>query len=419
MNTEKLMKKKHSKIAHLSDEQIDELIERYYSEETVSKLLEEYGINIRPSEFVKILPPIIHEDVICQYCNSPMWSDLPSKTAMSTGYGAKPKKYCPSCNHQDDTICFCDSCNEQREMQKEQELEEKKELIGKYVNIENDTPVEFESLDYLQKIYLGAFLRAGISEDLSYIIPINEFQSPLTPSIELFDEIFNVLYRESGVIQIHPKSPISAFDIDDEENITFNSSKVYWHLNITSSDDMSVTIEKLMNPEKDEFNDHNMNYEIWNKIALAECIEYLLYSMNSANFSFNPGDKTKQVFSDLLRNFSTAQIYSIIFKQTNNALRFHEEKKVARNHAANSVITGCRTYGETAKIKKWDLPKYYRIAECPQSEISNFFFNRVMQIGDDGFFCKPRVIDFKVNEISPTTTTKKKKKKKNNRKKKK
>ena len=138
---------------------------------------------------------------------------------------------------------------------------------------------------------------------------------------------------------------------------------------------------------------HQANFEIWKKIALDESIEYLLYSMDSIGFDFEVGDKTRKTFSDLLKTFSVSQIYNIIWRSSNTSLRFYKEMHVNKKHAANSVITNCRNYGEQAIANKYDLTNYNRVGKCLQSEISEFFFNKILQIGDDGFFCVPRVLN--------------------------
>jgi hypothetical protein len=54
-------------------------------------------------------------------------------------------------------------------------------------------------------------------------------------------------------------------------------------------------------------------------------------------------------------------------------------------HASNTIVGNAQSFAERAKINKWDLQKYNRIKDLPQSALSRFFFERVIKIGFDGF----------------------------------
>lgn len=85
----------NEKIAHLSEEQLTALIDRYYTNEKISDLLDEYKINVRPGELANLLPPIINNDIICPYCNIEMWTDRFSRSS----YKKSAAAYCPMCKH--------------------------------------------------------------------------------------------------------------------------------------------------------------------------------------------------------------------------------------------------------------------------------------------------------------------------------
>lgn len=44
------------------------------------------------------------------------------------------------------------------------------------------------------------------------------------------------------------------------------------------------------------------------------------------------------------------------------------------------------------KINGWDLTQYNRIKDLPQSELSLFYFNRVLGIGEMGFRVPPTIV---------------------------
>lgn len=166
------------------------------------------------------------------------------------------------------------------------------------------------------------------------------------------------------------------------------------------ADDIS-TIElndRLMNPSSINRNNVEKAFDIWNKIALYECIEYLLYSIQEIfNSSYNIGEKTILTFRDLLKSFSVSQIYGVIYNATNSALRFQKEKNVSKKHAINTIISGSRSYGERALSNGWKLANYHRIKPLPQSGLSKFVYGRILQVGDNGFYMKPDIKSIKTN----------------------
>ena len=69
-------------ISHLTSEQIDTLMQRYYNGESTKKLLDEYNISVRPAELYKLFPPKVYPDYTCSYCGSSLISNRPSKSAI-------------------------------------------------------------------------------------------------------------------------------------------------------------------------------------------------------------------------------------------------------------------------------------------------------------------------------------------------
>ncbi|MHC2992707.1 hypothetical protein OB13_14365, partial [Pontibacter sp. HJ8] len=125
---------------------------------------------------------------------------------------------------------------------------------------------------------------------------------------------------------------------------------------------------------------------------LNEVIEYFDHSVNNIlGVDYSIGDKTLTVFNDLLRDYSVSQIYGIIYRSVNNALRFRVEKGATLKHAANTIIGNAQNYAERAKVNNWDLSKYKRIEDCPESALSKFFFERILRIGYNGFNEVPNI----------------------------
>ena len=386
----------HEKLRHLTMLQIESLMNKYYNGVKASDIIKEYNIDTTSSKLYTLFPPIICEDIICPVCNEPMYKERDSKSSYSWN---KKKPFCAICGHTDEIICKCNYCIAEREKvrklneeRKVRILQEKREKIKKVYDL-NIVPVNYSDLNFREKVFLGALLRTSLSEDMEVILPLNDAERELAPTIGYIKEILSYLIGR-GVISVDSNSRIDAF-LDSNEEKDFEFPNVYYitmvkyRINIVGDEDIKNILSKIINPKSFSDADKEDALNIWKEIALEECIEYFEYQMKSVRFDFNIGEKTIAIFKDLLENFSVSQIYGIIYKSVANATKYYQESSVSKKQAANSVIGGCQRYAERAMINNWELAKYSRIKELPQSMISEFFFDRVIGVGSLGFNMPP------------------------------
>lgn len=382
----------HEKLRHLTILQIKSLMNKYYNGVKASDIIKEYNIDTTSSKLYTLFPPIICEDIICPVCNEPMYKERDSKSSYSWN---KKKPFCAICGHTDEIICKCNYCIAEREKvrklneeRKVRILQEKREKIKKVYDL-NIVPVNYSELNFREKVFLGALLRTSLSEDMEVILPLNDAERELAPTIGYIKEILSYLIGR-GVVSVDSNSSIDAFlDSNEEKDIEFPNvyyiTMVKYRINIVGDEDIKNILSKIINPKSFSDADKEDALNIWKEIALEECIEYFEYQMKSVRFDFNIGEKTIAIFKDLLENFSVSQIYGIIYKSVANATKYYQESSVSKKQAANSVIGGCQRYAERAMINNWELAKYSRIKELPQSMISEFFFDRVIGVGSLGF----------------------------------
>lgn len=376
--------------------QIESLMNKYYNGVKASDIIKEYNIDTTSSKLYTLFPPIICEDIICPVCNEPMYKERDSKSSYSWN---KKKPFCAICGHTDEIICKCNYCIAEREKvrklneeRKVRILQEKREKIKKVYDL-NIVPVNYSELNFREKVFLGALLRTSLSEDMEVILPLNDAERELAPTIGYIKESLSYLIGR-GVISVDSNSSIDAFlDSNEEKDIEFPNvyyiTMVKYRINIVGDEDIKNILSKIINPKSFSDADKEDALNIWKEIALEECIEYFEYQMKSVRFDFNIGEKTIAIFKDLLENFSVSQIYGIIYKSVANATKYYQESSVSKKQAANSVIGGCQRYAERAMINNWELAKYSRIKELPQSMISEFFFDRVIGVGSLGFNMPP------------------------------
>ena len=349
---------------HLSSEELKDLITRYYADEKIKSLLEEFKINCKPSELYTLFPEEVFEDIMCNYCDVPMIRKRVSKTSFVKG-----TIECPNCKHKlNDVNCKCISCNESKRWIVE----------DRYIYRERK---ELNELTIKDRIYLAALLRGIETEELDnrvIFMPLNSSNKNIAPTYAREIEML-IHLASKGILSAHASSELSAFSgdlIEGNYAEKYYVSKVKYTLNLEY-------ISELTNP-KIEVSDENLAelYDIAREISFDECYEYLNYQMDKVKFEFNPGKTTEEVFNELLDTFSIGQIYCVIYTAITQATRYYQESKVSKKQAVNSVITRCRGYAERAIANEWCLKNYSRPYDCKQSEISMLFFNRIVGLGD-------------------------------------
>ena len=379
------------RIAHLTEQQINEVMEKYYGEGKAKDIVKEYGINIPSSKLYTVFPPLLCEYEICKYCGHTMYQERQSKTnAKSSCNWYKPKKYCLYCGHIIDSYCHCEQCqrkrnDEQERLRKEYEdsLRIKRELIYQKFSLDNITVKSFNELTTRERILLGAMMRVGLSEDMTKIENMASKEIKLAPTVEHTKVIIEELI-ENKIILVDPDSEISAFSDDIE---TFDIYKVQFLINLKKGE-FEDSVSSIFSGNYSEI-DKDQILVIWKEMAVSEVLEYLIISMKRVNFQFNPGKKTIEVFNDLLNSFSVSQIYQMIFRGIANATKYYQEGSANKKHAANSVITNCQSYGDRAILDNWEIKGYYRDRDCKESALSQFLFSKIIKIGDAGFNTKP------------------------------
>lgn len=368
---------------HLSNEEISALIDKYYSENIIVKdLLKEYNLSIPASKLHKSFPPLVYENYICEYCNIPLVADRKSK---SNNLYYKNDLYCINCSHKPYIQnCNCNKCNEK---QKKIISMKQKEIYNVYTKRED--PINFEDLSFEGKVFLGTFIEYAIKENMYEFECSNKIQKiyDLAPDDKTKSEIINFLIHNKA-IQVSPFSNISAFT-DNNFPKEYDIYNVMYTLNLELPHDKEELLNQILQP--DYFNDEYKKeaLTIWKKIAISECIEYLVYQLKQVGFDFEVGEKTYITFEAFLENYSVAQIYGVIWRSVSEASRLYLEKRMTKKHAANTTIGSCQRYIERAQLYNWTLKEYSRLRDLPQSELSRFFFNKVTKIGELGFTMPP------------------------------
>jgi hypothetical protein len=234
----------NEKLSHLTKDEINELIEFYYLGENIGELIKAYRINTDRHNLSYLFPPQVLEDIKCKYCGFPMWKDRFSRSNRRNNIA-----YCPNCRHKDTPDCQCENCRklQQELLQKQHEI--KKANLLKTINMDLYNPLHYCDIHDEYKIYLGALVRAGLSENLAYIIPLDSFSEKFTPFPSFDKEIIDKLYY-SHIIEISPHSSLDCFtNVTEKGDFRFYPRKVFWHINLYYIDSTEQFLSKLINYE--------------------------------------------------------------------------------------------------------------------------------------------------------------------------
>ena len=246
----------------------------------------------------------------------------------------------------------------------------------------------YKELSFKTAVALLALLRIGASEDLSVINPIGEANGLYAPTEELATDLLRLLYRNK-CIYVHPSSSPNAFAEDVQ---TFYLFRVAWVPPVDESHDPRGVLEAIESIFRKRTWPKEWFDEIllfWRELALHECLQYLQVCMVEHGFEFNPGEKTKQVLSGALENYTVAQLYVFIYRAVKDAAAYMVSNRVSKKQAANSTIGRIQRQAERALAEGWEIKPYRRDWRAPESMVGHVLYRVALKVGDSGINYTP------------------------------
>lgn len=135
---------------------------------------------------------------------------------------------------------------------------------------------------------------------------------------------------------------------------------------------------------------------IWTKISVYETIEYinqLLYKINSKEIEVH---NAKPVIERLTEDFSTGQLWSLSYKANQRACEIILTQKIDERDYPGILLQAILEKGLLYISKEWKVLPFKRWGNrCKQSEFSQYFFDKLLSIGELGFTNKPSISEFK------------------------
>jgi len=384
-----LSKHYQDKLSHLSSEEIETLMERYYDGEKNDILISEYNIDIRNSLLVKTFPMKTHNEELCPFCNISMYSYRESKSMSSRN---NPRIFCKECQHEHNTYhCSCLHCKENRKIEEEIQKQEKellnnvkREIILANYLADRSIYIDIEEFDIKDKLYICALLRTSLSENLENINLLSSVKTTLAPTKKYQISIISYLKNKSIII-FSPTTAIDSVMIENEEIDSYYPMNTTFRLNI-NEENYDEIIQRLLHLSDDEDIDDEIRIELWNEIGLFECLEFLYARMEEYNLPIDAiGDKTISAIKESMKTFSISENFNFIWRAVQNAAAFLQKDRVSKKYAVNTIAGSVLRSSEKAKAEGWDIKGYGRDYNYQQSIISEVFFNNILKIGDNGF----------------------------------
>jgi hypothetical protein len=158
-------------------------------------------------------------------------------------------------------------------------------------------------------------------------------------------------------------------------NLVFNS-------NILSKYTINSTVNKIMNLDYNLLKHHSLEdfTKVWQDIALVE-LKFCLVS-ELKNFHLNQKvtiEKCDEILKDMLRVFSTAQCYTLIFKSIDIAFSKYFNNILSSKEAAHSVVNILEKEYKKALLINLNIPSYINEEKRLRSPINKLFLNDILK----------------------------------------
>lgn len=383
----------HQKLAHLSHEQIVDLLEKYDDPSIPLKdIISEFSIKSTPSALQALLPPQVHEDSPCPYCADIL---LLSRRPSRTGYTSSEKR-CPDCGHRDADYCNCQNCRETAARERQRTDEIKRNVVREDYG-GRCWHGDVESLTLRDAVYVSALIRQSLSEDLSRVAPYTPGPPRLAPTGDHLREITRHLQSKS-LLAVDPESKLDAFVFNEEltEAHSYYPSEVDW-LFLPGLDtkekqqflrDLAAAIESHW-PETWQGD----TLGLWREIAKAEAFEYFFHLLEQRGYRLDKvGEKTHAVFDFLIERFAVSKIYNLMWQAVRDVTDYNVKNNVPTFRAKNNFVGAIQRKAEKYIARGWELKDSRRDFDCPQTWISSTFFDTFMKVEEDGFAILPPLL---------------------------
>ena len=373
----------HSAITHLSQSELDDLMDAYLAGTRTVDLIQQFKINLPPSQLRKVLPLKVL-DQHCSACGAVMVQEVPTRRGKKLIPG---KISCSICGHIEDQFCKCWHClSERKRLLLENEARQQariadalsKELIKEYTNI------ELSELSLTEAVAFLALIRCCPIVDGQHVCDsLADSSVPYAPTVSLMRELMDIL-RNIGLIALSERSDAGTIDCDGDR-IIYDVEHVRWIVPESGRNELIQKIEVAGLSGTWPPNWRDEVEELWRKIAHSECRQFYDYCARMRNLRTNAEGAVNRMLTNLLQDLSVAQVYCVIWVGARLTSDFQIVKNPHKVHAANYMIGACQRWADRARAEGWEVKLFRRNFDLPRSMISYVLFDVIYKIGEDGF----------------------------------
>lgn len=372
----------HGKLAHLTNEQVIELISEYYAKKPVTDLIQRFNIDCLSSQLYKLFPPEISTE-LCPNCGAPMVLPRISKNAYRTEH--KHGLRCSQCEHRAKGSCFCGYCLKKSKQGIQSSARKVAEINtpdyrqptgGGQINAYDLNLEQAVSLLALTRCYGTATIKNGMSLCSSKML-----KAPFAPSSGYGEEVLNRLVDARLLRFFHQSNP-HAFSLSD--NKLALSYMAQWSLPSAVSLELIRDIESLVSQCNWPAQWYEQVSELAFDLAFAECKEFYDFCASERMFPNADNKSVTAMLRNLLADFSTGQCFRIIQSGAQYAADFLVKQSATPRHAANYMVGACQRWADKARANDWSVTPFRRNFNCPRSMMSYVLHDFFLKANDDG-----------------------------------
>jgi hypothetical protein len=370
------------KLAHLTNEQVDELIREYYSKKKpISNLIQRFNVDCLPAQLYTLFPPEI-SSAPCPNCGSNMLRRRLSKSANRI----KPKHglRCASCDHHEKKYCACAFCRKKRK----QCTSGSSKLITQVNTSGQHHPgvshISANDLTLEQAVSLLALMRGyGITgkQTRRSLCISKMLKAPFAPSSDYGLELLNRLVEARLLIFSSEPYPKTIFTSKSQLALSYAGQ---WMLSSSVSSELFNDIETRTIQCNWPSAWYEQVSELACDLALSECKEFYAFCTSERKFPDANEKIVNAMLTDLLTDFSTGQCFRIIQSGAQYAADFLVKQNTTPRHAANYMVGACQRWADKARSNAWSVTNFRRNFNCPRSIMSYVLHDFFLNARDEG-----------------------------------
>lgn len=115
-----------------------------------------------------------------------------------------------------------------------------------------------------------------------------------------------------------------------------------------------------------------------------ECVQFLKSTREDYGFPHKVGEKSKQLFIELLWNWSPGQIFNFIWRSAKEAAALMMREKLSKEHTSNVIIGGVERMARKAMQDNWTIELFNRHKNDRQSWMSYVYFTLMYELKGAG-----------------------------------